>query len=364
MNLSIISGLNKIQSWFSQAQATVAEEKLQAIPSVVKNKLERIIDQLPQPLSYVTTIESAIEASLKHWETEKEANRLVIIGSPMNEIPPLIRNSFPNEKLKAVKVIYPFEKLQVREKPARMAQELKSAIEATEKTKQSEKTIMVIPNLEQYFLRCIGGWDGIIWLREHLVNTPDCFWLLGCNHWSWKFLDYVCQINAYLEETVIIPRLDGDEIENWFKPVTETFLPELEAEHLSSFWDNLAFQSVGNIQVARQLWLKSIQMSVSEENKEELMNLKLINPSFPKLPLLSADDRYILHSLLLHGKMKRSSLALSLGEKEENIQARIQVLLRQELINQQQQELVVNPLVYPPIKQELNQNNFLIGEDA
>ena len=360
MNLSIVSGWNKIQSWFSQAQATVTEEKLQDIPVAVKMKLEKIIDQLPFPSSYVTTVESAIEGSLKRWETEEEANHLVIIGSPMNEIDHLIRNSFPNEKLKAVRVIYPFEKLQARETPTRITQELKSAIKAIKMTEQNEKIIMVIPNLEQYFLRCIGGWEGIIWLREQIVDTPDCFWLIGCNHWSWKFLDYVCQLNAYLEETVMIPQLNAEEIQHWLKPVADTFIPETETKHSSLFWDNLASLSVGNIQVARQLWLQSIQMSVSGEDEE----LKLITPSFPKLPILSADDRYILHSLLLHGKMKRSSLALSLGEKEEDIQARIQVLLRGELIHQQQQALRVNPLFYPPIKQELNQNNFLIGEDA
>ena len=360
MNLAMVSGWNKIQSWFSQAQATVTEEKLQDIPVAVKMKLEKIIDQLPLPSSYVTTVESAIAQELKHWETEKDANRLVILGSPMNEIDDLIRNSFPNEKLKAVRVIYPFEKLEVREKPARITQELKSAIETLKMTDQNETIIMVIPNLEQYFLRCIGGWEGIIWLREQIVNSPNCFWLIGCNHWSWKFLDHVCQLNAYLEETVMIPQLNAEEIKSWLKPVSDTFIPETETKPSSFFWDNLASLSLGNIQVARQLWLQSIQMSVSEEEEA----LKLINPSFPKLPILAASDRYILHSLLLHGKMKRSSLALSLGEKEEDIQARIQILLRAELIDRQQEALMVNPLFYPSIKQELNQNNFLIGEDT
>ncbi|MDR9405548.1 MAG: hypothetical protein RI580_19175, partial [Halothece sp. Uz-M2-17] len=99
------------------------------------------------------------------------------------------------------------------------------------------------------------------------------------------------------------------------------------------------------------------------ENVAENLRLRLTTPSLPKLPSLSAEDRYLLHSLLLHGKITRSSLAISLGVKEETIQARIQLLLRDHLIQIENQFLSVTPLYYPKIKQELSQNNFLIGED-
>lgn len=41
-----LSAFNQIQSWFSQAQATVTEEKLQPLPSEISNKLNQIIDNL------------------------------------------------------------------------------------------------------------------------------------------------------------------------------------------------------------------------------------------------------------------------------------------------------------------------------
>jgi hypothetical protein len=230
----------------------------------------------------------------------------------------------------------------------------------------SNTKIIIIPNLEQCFLRCIGGWDAIIWLREHIVNTPHCFWLLGCNNWSWVFLDYVCQINAYLGTKVNLPHLNADQLQDWFKPVVESFIPEEKENSSSFFWQTLATLAEGKTEVAMPLWLQSIQILMDEEateKTEESMRLKLITPTLPKLKSLSAEDRYILHSLLLHGIMSRSSLALSLGEKEETIQAKVQLLLRDHLLQQKNSLLRVTPLYYPKIKQELSQNNFLIGEE-
>lgn len=45
----------------------------------------------------------------------------------------------------------------------------------------------------------------------------------------------------------------------------------------------------------------------------------------------------------------------------DDIQAEIQILLKEDLIQQKAEQLMINPIHYPKIKQELKQNNFLIG---
>jgi len=374
MNFSLFSFLNQIQSFFSQAETPITDPTWEEIPETVRVELEKLISQLPHPASRITTIEREVISQLKEWEADQNANHLVILGSPLSNLESLIQASFPQRYLKGVEVIYPFSDLRFREQPSQITQQLKAAIERItqghnsrlfQSSQESRTKIIIIPNLEQCFLRCIGGWEGIIWLREHIVHTPDCFWLLGCNHWSWIFLDYVCQINAYLKARVNIPNLSGEELWEWLQPVIESFIPEEKDDHSSFFWETLASLSEGESEVAMALWLESIQMSVdevSQENVEEMTHLKLITPSLPKLRGLSAEERYVIHSLLLHGIITRSSLALSLGEKRESIQARIQVLLRDNFIQQQNGLLSVSPLYYPEIKQELSQNNFLIGE--
>ncbi|QDZ41555.1 hypothetical protein FRE64_15445 [Euhalothece natronophila Z-M001] len=356
--LSLISFFHRIQSWFSHAEATATEETLEDLPPEILIKLEKIIRKLPAPPTYSATIQEAILSSLKNWEADKFANRLVILASPISELSTLIPRCVPDNQLKNVAVVYPFSDLDLRNKPLQITQKLKLAIDKAVSSSHQQKIIIVIPNLEQFFLRCIGGWDGIIWLREYIVNTPEHFWLLGCNDWSWHFLDYACQINAYLETIVKLPLLEESELETWLNPVHESITKEIQ-EKLPLFWQTLASSSEGKSEIATQIWLNSIKLVISEE--QESAQLKLMTPSLPKLPALSASNRYILQAILLHGAITRYSLALSLGEKEDNIQAEIQILLKEDLIQQKAEQLMINPIHYPKIKQELKQNNFLIG---
>lgn len=346
----------------------------QEIPETVMAELEKLMNQLPHPSSQVTEIKEAILRHLQEWEADQNANHLVILGSPVSNLEPLVAASFPRQQLKEVEVIYPLSRLNIHQNPSQITQQLKSVIEeVTQKSnssflapsQQSKTKIIMIPSLEQCFLRCIGGWDGIIWLREHIVSTPHCFWVLGCNDWSWLFLDYVCQINSYLGTKINVPLLNADHLQEWLQPFVESFIPEEKANSSSFFWQTLATLSEGKSTIAMSLWLQSIRMSVDEKSAEETEDwecLKLVTPSLPKLRPLSAEDRYLLHSLLLHHTMTRTSLALSLGEKEEKIQGRMQLLLRDNLLQLQAGWFRVAPLHYPKIKQELNQNNFLVGE--
>lgn len=363
MNLSPISLFNRIQSWFSHSEATTTEETLEDIPPEILIKLKKIIRQLPDPPSYSEAIQQAILSSLKHWEEDKLANRLVILASPISDLSRLIPRWFPEDQLKNVAVVYPFSDLNVREKPSQITQNLKTAIEKTVSSIHQQNIIIVIPNLEQFFLRSIGGWDGIIWLREYIVNTPEYFWVLGCNDWLWKFLDYVCEINAYVEAIVRVPPLKEAELEEWLKPLHEGFLAQKNQESLSLFWRNLVALSDGKSEIANRLWLHSLKMQFSDKTEDGIINFKLMTPNLPRLSVLSQSNRYVLQAILLHSAITHSSLALSLGEKEENIQAEIQILLRDELIQKKAGQLIINPIYYPKIKQELKENNFLIGDD-
>lgn len=367
MKQFFFSFLNQIQSFFSQAETPIADSNWQEIPESMMTQLETLMGQLSHPSPDLISIEQEIFSRLKEWETDRKANHLVILGLPISDLKSLIAASFSEKSVKGIEVIYPFSNLTWREEPAKIIQQLKATTEISEPllfqtSQQPQSKMIIIPSLEQCFLRRIGGWEAIIWLRENIVNTSDYFWLIGCNHWAWVFLDYVCQLSAYLEARMSLPPLSGDDLQQWLQPVTNSLIPEEEEKQSSFFWNTLASMSGGNSDIAIQLWLRSIQVSIPQET-DEITELKLITPSLPKLPALSADDRYILHSLLLHSRIARSQLALSLGEKEDSLQGKIQILRRQDLIKQEAELLMVNPVYYRQIKQDLTQNNFLIGED-
>ena len=86
-------------------------------------------------------------------------------------------------------------------------------------------------------------------------------------------------------------------------------------------------------------------------------------PSLPGLPPLEPDDQFILYSLILHGDLTISALAESLGDEQSEVQARVQILRRQGVIEQKDKVLKINPIHYPALKQELANNNFIIHRE-
>ncbi|MEL6332705.1 MAG: helix-turn-helix domain-containing protein, partial [Cyanobacteria bacterium J06626_26] len=237
-------------------------------------------------------------------------------------------------------------------------------------------TLMVVSSLEQCFLRCIQGWEGIEYLQTLSTQDPSRFWVFGCNHWAWAFLERVCQVSAYLEQVVALPKLSGPELATWLTPLLEANLetqatgPMVQiAAPSDGYWSSLASTTDGVASTAAQVWLKSLQIraeSLTDEgaiaNEATLLELLPVKPTLPGLMTLETMDRYLLHSLLIHREMTRSHLAHSLGEAERNIRSRLQVLRREGIILQRGRRFSVHPAHYPKLYSELGNNNFLIGK--
>ncbi|MBE9222419.1 MarR family transcriptional regulator, partial [Cyanobacterium stanieri LEGE 03274] len=262
-----------------------------------------------------------------------------------------------------------------------------------EESLEERTTIIIIPTLEQLFLRDIEGWDSVILLRELIIHNPNCFWIIGCNHLAWNFLDYVCQIKAYFNSIHSLPPLDGEMLKNWLNPVIQTVVsnkfkqnqhlsplhnPEEDKEnHDENYWTYLAEESSGIPSIALNLWINSLRFEKDNVNEDELSEitfekiidsdsnytLKQITPYLPDLPSLTIENRYLLHSVLIHGRISRSHLAISLGESESQIEAQIQQLLRQYILKRENGALSINPTYYKKLKNELINNNFYVGEE-
>ena len=126
-------------------------------------------------------------------------------------------------------------------------------------------------------------------------------------------------------------------------------------------FDNLAGISQGLPRVAASLWLKSLLYEPSEEGNASA-KIEQKKAKLPDLPNLLPEDRYILYSLLLHGYLSLSHLAVSLGESETTVQARVQFLLQTDVIERRHHFLNVVPAHYPKLRATLDYNNFLVGD--
>ncbi|MEQ8753662.1 MAG: MarR family transcriptional regulator [Coleofasciculus sp. G1-WW12-02] len=391
----------KFQSWFTQAQAAVAiEDEEVELPDGIQTQLEQKIQALPCCQVYQTTVQEAITDGVENWQRHLDAaNSLIILGSPVEPIAKILSDSLQTWHNPPVEVFTPLPYRMRPHDPLIMSQQIQQALQAypqidVKNPKDTDglleadslddrKTLVMIPCLEQCFLRCIGGWNSIEYLRDMIIHNRNCFWVIGCNHWAWDFLDFVCQISAYFSEVKPLPELDGAMIQTWLNPIAKTIVePEAiedsEDNLGQAYWRTLASQSSGVSSIAVGVWLNSLRIerdqledgNLSQLNLSETattnktrFTLRQTTPTLPSLPSLTGIDRYLLHSLLIHGQMSHTHLALSLGEAESQIQAQIQGLLRAGVLASSNGMLSVRAAHYAKLKIELTNNNFFVGED-
>ncbi|MGB3615245.1 MAG: hypothetical protein WBA10_15735 [Elainellaceae cyanobacterium] len=415
----------QVFSWFARAQAADIDQDLVELPEKIQAQLTEKIKTLPPPAVYRTTIHDSLAEAIQTWQQEVDAsNTLVVLADPTEAIATILKssvNTWPDAPEMAI-VTLPYA-CRPRD-PLTMSQYIQQALESYEQLDiaadntadnqdtngnlDNRTTLIVIPCLEQCFLRCIGGWDSVEYLRDIVIRNRNCFWVIGCNRLAWSFLDFVCQISAYFDQAVTLPKIDGDMLRSWIEPLGEAVIESDQREvPLKSwlkptrkaiadvdeedsdddsrqlYWNSLVTQSMGVAAVAVRLWQSSLRLEPQQADAEnpsldspdtgdaeakgergrQRLTLHETAPALPKFPKLTYPDRYLLHALLIHGPMTRAHLALSLGQTERQTQASIQKLLREEVLEQRNGRLTVQALHYPKLRTELASNNFFLEED-
>lgn len=392
--------LHTLETWFFQAKNTATDpnEVLQSLPPEMTHQLQHRLTTLPLPPAHIQTVQTGLEEAIAHWQEFVEAeNTLVVLGSSVEPIAPILTASvqgwqsevrvalpLPDEPRSPDPLAIPsqlYNALDPERKEPTDADARPEAVEVSPSERLKERqTVVVIPSLERYFLRCIQGWEGIEYLQNLALRDRSRFWVFGCGYWAWAFLDRVCQISAYLEQRHPLPPLDDAALQDWLEPLVQSVLqrhpPESEAEPSvsASYWKALASLSGGNSTTAAHLWVTSLRVRADDLPAEAgarsplaafeqgELPLHLVKPVLPSLTSLEALDRYLLHALLVHGGLTRSHLANSLGEDGQVVRSRVQVLKRAGVIWERQGLLQVHPAHYPKLRSELSNNNFLVGE--
>jgi len=80
----------------------------------------------------------------------------------------------------------------------------------------ADADILVIPRLEDWFLRHDSGLAGIRELVARLAVSKHR-WLIGCNAWAWQFLVKSCHIDATLSDPLVPAAFDADRLRDWLE---------------------------------------------------------------------------------------------------------------------------------------------------
>ncbi len=370
------TAVQAMAAWGEAAPSAEADEVLTIVPPAIFNPLGSKAGKLPAPAPCQLEVKAAILQAITAWQANPEVapNSLVVLNRPVEDVTAILKESLQTG-FEDYHVQFCLKKYQRPLDPLEIPQHIKRELEPDDAPTDIDlPTIVVIPRLDQCFLRCIQGWEGIEYLQALSTRDTSRFWVFGCNHWAWAFLERVCQVGAYLEQTIRLPELEGEDLKAWLLPYFSDALTVMNLEGADDdppvtleagsdrCWASLSNLSSGIGATAARLWLKSLRVRESASAAEGKTILLPAKPALPSLMTLEVMDRYLLHSLMIHEEMTTAHLALSLGEAERKIRDRLQVLKREGIIIQRGRRLAMHPAHYPKLYSELKNNNFLIGE--
>ena len=378
---------NRFQGWLLENRKTLLsrfstdeqetpepEKSLIELPSSLGSKLIAAVNNLPTDKQDMEAIQSTLDEAFKKWRENPQSadNSVVILSSPVTTVSRTLTESLQDW---ASEHETPLRALQWIGRPEK-AESIKTKLQhqlgrglITPESKHSE--IVVISNLSWCFLRCVDGLEGIDYLQDVLLQDDSRFWVIGGGQVGWEYLNHVSHFKAYCGESLELPRLTGEQLQEWFEPIVDEFQitfakPNIEfhnteenENHQSQYFEKLASVSEGVNTVAAQVFLSSIRY---EEKENDNGTLEAQNPEVPNLPDLDASEHYILYSLLLHGDLTLATLSESLGDDTNFVKGQVQTLRRKGLIEKKREILTINPIHYPQLKNELANNNFIIHE--
>ncbi|MEO1433424.1 MAG: ArsR family transcriptional regulator [Cyanobacteria bacterium J06633_8] len=373
---------NSLLSRFStdEQETQESEKSLTELPPSLSSKLLAAMDKLPIDNPDLEAIESTLDKAFEKWRDNPEVadNSLVILSSPVTTVSRILTESLQDWALERQIKLLPLQWIsrpqEVESIKTRLQQQLGRGIVAAE---CNQPEIVVIPNLSWCFLRCVDGLEGIDYLQEVLLQDDSRFWVIGAGKVAWEYLNHVSNFKAYCGESLELPKLTEEQLEEWLEPIISKFditfaksnidfsNSEENETYQNRYFRRLASVSEGVNTIAVQVFLRSICYESKEADDKEEQTQEILeaqNPDLPNLPRLDADEHYILYSLLLHGDLTLNALSQSLGDEKSFVKGRIQMLLRKGLIDQNNGILTINPIHYPRIKHELSNNNFIIYE--
>ena len=393
----------------------------QPLPLALKHRLFKTTQALLPPVGHVEQVVDKLRDSIQQWQDyEVMPNVLVVLMEPI-ELADGLLSAVLNRIQEDQDGSHKFctyrldEWLERPEDYVGINDAVREAIATILKESHADNDssspvhLIVIPALERYFLRCVDGLEAIETIRQTIASHPDYFWLVGCNHWAWSYLDKVCCLSAYLDLTFTPSPLSALDLKSWLAPMEEAaelspfpadaspdhpsqteysnqMEDTLDAENASTsgqeldwrssderkYFEAIESEAGGVAAVAEAVWQWSLHYELNDPDTSDTVAhspstetdpvgvVKRGDIGAPDIPSLTREDRFLLYAILLHGRLSGSHLSLSLAEPQGMVRAQLQALSRQDLITRTQHCWAVNPAYFPSLRKDLRRNNFLV----
>ncbi|PCM45103.1 hypothetical protein [Marinobacter sp. ANT_B65] len=256
----------------------------------------------------------------------------------------------------------------------------------------------VIPELADFWLRCLSGLALVKELFRRIANGDTGTGIVGCSSWCWRYWGQYLE-NAQMSPWTPAP-MDAERLGVWFtrlasgsgdRVVTarmtsdgQYVLPlakpdDTEKRKYSTFLRDLAALSRGNPGVALAIWQRSLRARPDDDAKLEEADEKpktqscaadcwvvpLARLSLPAMPQSKESvTGFVLHGLLLHNGLDMGSLETVTGVSVYELSLVLSRLGRAELVvcDQTSKRWSVTPIGYPTVRRHLQSWGFPLDQ--
>ncbi|MBU1099739.1 MAG: ATP-binding protein [Bacteroidetes bacterium] len=238
--------------------------------------------------------------------------------------------------------------------------------------------IVVIENIEDYFLKIVNGFDGIKNLLRIISETNEkIFWIATCNIYTWKYLNATLNINDSFTSVIKLAELSRDDIRDIIMKRhkisgyklkfslsdelarNSSFNKKNEEEKQKilgdEFFEKIRELSPNNIAISLFLWLRSIS---DFKDNEILINTNM-HRDFSFLQLLRPQKLHSLAGMIINDGLTVEEHSLIFNVTHNASKSLLMSLEDSGIIFQTKTKYKINFQLYQPIINLLKNKNIL-----
>lgn len=244
--------------------------------------------------------------------------------------------------------------------------------------------VLVVPRLEQWFLRHHNGL-GLVRQLMSALDRLDRPCLIGCNSWAWRYLVAATDADLILPSGITFQAFDAERLHRWFSELVgedglqslrfrladsgkDVMAVDQEGKLDNDYFQTLAATSLGIPWVAWHLWRRSLRaengdlQTVSDNAVDQQLNeqtLWIAALEEFRLPGSSRQSALlVLQSLLIHGELSESELAMTLPM--QGVAAVLPALRTAGFIDRRGDVYQCHTAAYPSIRSGLSAAGFAL----
>ncbi len=251
-------------------------------------------------------------------------------------------------------------------------------VEESIKDKEFKRTVCVVENLHNLYLRTIDGFDLLERFLLLVNRTGDkVLWLITCNRFAWAYLDKAIKVSNSVQKTLDFSALTPDELRELIRKRHQAsgFKTDFEApqslketrrfrklrnEHDQQeaarmvYFKQLHELSGGNIAAALLFYLRSI--TVQEDGSMHIAPLTL-DETF--LSGTDADELFTMAALVQHGALSEDQHAAVFRQSTAASRTMLSRLAGRGIVVLDAEGYRIHPFLYRLATRELKENNLL-----